>query len=934
MSTPLHCRALLRAAFLLGRAVLLASSIVPLAVPAAAQTVLAEYGFPGPYGPVGTRVGLAGDVDGDGVNDLLGAGAIGVFTYSGATGAQLHYVNAQFGLSPTSNELLAVAGLDDADGDGLRDIVVAEGDSVRAYSRGTGALLWSFAASAGGSVGWRFGVLGDVDGDGTDDVAAGEPSADPAGLSSAGRIVVLSGATGAVLKVHAGTFSSQNFGRSMAPFADLDGDGRRDIVVGDSRHEVGGVTMGRIQVLSALSGAVLLEIGNGVPTPNFAIEVADATDLDGDGVSDIASRSVYGSSGDLEVWSGATGELLWRSANLNGFRIVAVGDANGDGVSELVAAGPGYLISPGSGQVYDGASGALLKNLSGDSPGSFLSLAAPGDTDGDGLPELLAGTGGSSSTTIAANIDLLRMPAGNQVLTVSNPTGGTGLGRTLDHAGDFDGDGRSDFALLSSAEIAVFAADDGALLRHITLAESGTPLLPIATAVAGPGDVNGDGVPDLALGEGGFAGFPGPGNGRVRLFSGADGAQLAELVGPNDSMLGEWVVDVADRNGDGVRDLLVSLREVDVSGVVDAGAVWLLSGSTLEMLLAYQAELDTGRRFGYAVHSVGDIDGDGTEDFVAGSRNTGKVPLFNTPAIYVISGASGQTLHKFTGDTSATIAFGAMIADATGDGVPDVLMTEPSYYLGGTGSVGRVRLYSGADGSLKWTRTGTQQFEQFGAQRAGVGDLNGDGYEDVGVAAYPSALGGVAHLLSGRDGSTLDTLDLMPGTALQAASFLPAGLVDEGGCADVLVGIPLLAGNGGARLYASSQGGIWGLVDLGHAKPGSNGRTPSLHAYGDLAANQPVTIAARDALPGATGGWMVGLSAAYLPFKQGILVPNPAGPFFSFPVAADAGGDFALTTNNPPGVFAGFEVVHQFWWVDAAVPGHLSASNGLRQVFK
>jgi hypothetical protein len=908
-------------------------ALLALAAPAAAQTALTEYGFPGPYGSVGTRVGLAGDVDGDGVVDFLGAGPVGVFTYSGATGAQLHWLDAQFGLSPTSGELNAVAGTGDLDGDGLRDVVVAEGDSVRAYSRGDGSLLWTFPGSAGGSIGWRFGVLGDVDGDGVDDVATGEPSADPSGITSAGRVVVLSGATGALLKEHAGTAAQQAFGRSMAAFSDLDGDGRRDILVGDSDHEVDGQTVGRILVLSPLSGAVLLEIVNDMPTVNFAIEVADATDLDGDGVTDVAARSVIDSVGSVRTWSGADGEPIWSAPNLNGFRIVAIGDTTGDGVSELVAAGPGYLLSPGNGQVYDGATGGHLQTLFGDSPGSFLSLAAPGDTDGDGKAELLAGTGPSGSSSVPPNVDLLRMPSGFLKFTMVNPAGGSGLGRALDLAGDLDGDGRDDYALLGSTEIAVFAADDGATLLQIPTGGAGGPFA-ASTAVAGPGDVDGDGVPDLVLGEG-YHDYPtGPATGRVRVFSGADGSQIDELVGPADSLLGEWVVDVADRDGDGVRDLLATAREADVDGVTDAGEVWLLSGATLDLLQVYTSELASGRRFGYAAHTIGDFDGDGVEDVVAGSRNTGGVPLFNTPAVYVLSGATGAQIHKFTGDTSGTLAFGSMIPDATGDGLPDVLVTEPSYYLGGAGSAGRARLFSGADGSQQWSRNGTAEYEQYGANRAAAGDVDGDGYEDVAVTAYPAALGGVVHVLSGRDGSTLDTLDLLPGTALQNAGLLPVGEVDAGGCDDLLVGIPLLYGNGGARLYASSQGGPWGPVDLGHAKPGSDGQTPDLRSYGELAAGQPVTLAARHALPGASGVWMVGFDAVYVPFKQGILVPDPSGPFLVVPLAAGPGGDVVLTGPVPAAVPAGLGVVHQFWFADAGVPGKLSATNGLLQLFQ
>jgi hypothetical protein len=127
---------------------------------------------------------------------------------------------------------------------------------------------------------------------------------------------------------------------------------------------------------------------------------------------------------------------------------------------------------------------------------------------------------------------------------------------------------------------------------------------------------------------------------------------------------------------------------------------------------------------------------------------------------------------------------------------------------------------------------------------------------------------------------------------------------------------------------------VHGFVDLGLAKPGASGKAPRLNGYGDLAANGLVTIKVRDALPFAAGIWFIGLSQGNVPFKQGTLVPLPGPLFFSIPLPADALGEVTITANNPAGVFAGLAIYHQFWFADAGASAHVSASNGLREIFK
>jgi len=248
---------------------------------------------------------------------------------------------------------------------------------------------------------------------------------------------------------------------------------------------------------------------------------------------------------------------------------------------------------------------------------------------------------------------------------------------------------------------------------------------------------------------------------------------------------------------------------------------------------------------------------------------------------------------------------------------------------------GRVRAWSGATGLLLWERTGPTPLAQFGVGLAGVGDVNGDGFGDVGATAIPqSGNPGTLTLMSGPTGSNLDQFTVAAGGTLALGQIRGAGHFDEGGCADVILGVPAWINDGGAVVYASSKGGVHGFVDLGLAKVGSNGATPTLRGYGDLAAGSVVTITARHALPFKHCTWFLGLSQGNIPFKQGTLVPSPLGPFFVIGLFADAEGTVSLSAPNPSSVFTGLSIYHQFWFSDPAALAKVSASNGMQEIFK
>jgi len=345
-------------------------------------------------------------------------------------------------------------------------------------------LKFSLAAAADNlQLGSGFAVLGDLNGDGIDDLAVADKAAGTDGLSASGAVYLVSGADGSFIGSHRGTpAQAQYFGVALATL-DADGDGLPDLAVGAPGHDDGsGYGAGAVWIYSGAGGAVLSMVA-GPPGSQYGSALANAGDQDGDGRDDLF-----------------------------------VGAPRGDGARGLVF-------------VQSGADGSTLAShaLGGSLSAFGGTLATLGDIDGDGRPELAAGAPGfQAGSTQAGRVFLVRSSDGGVEAEISGAGFYSRLGDSLATVSDTDGDGLADL-LVGSYSGGTARLVSGA--DFSTLVDLGIADLPAfqPLVVGGGLDLDGDGVEDWLLGSPGLHFETSPPMGGVRVVSGADRSELFHL---------------------------------------------------------------------------------------------------------------------------------------------------------------------------------------------------------------------------------------------------------------------------------------------------------------------------------------------------------------------------------------------------------------------
>ncbi len=454
--------------------------------------------------------------------------------------------------------LVVNAGQEDANGDGYGDACAADAPALD-ITRGI---------KAKDGVGTAVAYAGDVNGDGVGDYVVGSPGYDLPGLPNAGRAQVISGKTGQVLMHIEGTTANENMGYAVAGNADVDNDGKLDVVVGAPKADPNGlVDAGTVTVLYGPNDVKPRTVLSGTrPKALLGSSVAMGK-IDGDAYADIAAGAPKDNdlvtnpttpmkgTGSVVVFSGAPGNTVLNTfygltPNAHAGTSVAVCNFdNADGDDVVIGApnddddgDPSAILRDAGSVLVYAIDGTNLMYAYGAVPKAYLGKSvACADMNGDGYAEVLAGAPGD---------DLL------------------------------DGSGKA--IRKDAGSISLFP--NYGVLYYGRAAKAA-----LGSSVAF-GDVNGDNTKDIIAGAPKAnkpAKKPIKGAGSVSVWSGEDLGLITTLYG-NTTKDGFGTALAAGKvDGDSNADVIVGVVGADTPAVLpakpvkDTGAVQVISGAAL-----------------------------------------------------------------------------------------------------------------------------------------------------------------------------------------------------------------------------------------------------------------------------------------------------------------------------------------------------------------
>jgi hypothetical protein len=370
----------------------------------------------------------------------------------------------------------------------------------------------------------------------------------------------------------------------------------------------------------------------------------NAGDVDGDGVPDVVTsapgRKAGGAkAGAVYLYSTKTGKLLWKvdgaAGDELGTGVEGAGDTNKDGVPDVVAGAPGG----GKAYIYSGKDGRVLQTLTAenkdDSFGRHVSGA--GDVDHDGYADVIVGApGNNAGGKGAGRAYVFSGKDGHRILSLTGERSGDAFGSTVGASTD----GKNLLLIVGAPQAGprhtgrtyVYDSLSSKPKFVIESDETGNALGLMFVSVLG--DVDGDGFPDVYASDWSNA-AKGPSTGRVYVHSGKTGRRLLTLTGETAGEgFGTCPAPAGDVDGDGHADLIVGSWQY-AGAAVSGGRAYLYSGKDGRLLATYTCRIP-GDTFGFDAVGMGDVDGDGTVDFLITSAWSG-LHGFHSGRMFLIS---------------------------------------------------------------------------------------------------------------------------------------------------------------------------------------------------------------------------------------------------------------------------------------------------------
>lgn len=389
-----------------------------------------------------------------------------------------------------------------------------------------------------------------------------------------------------VIREWDGEAANDQFGWIARSAGDVDRDGAADIVTSAPTKDIGGAAAGRVYLYSTKTGALIWS-ADGRPGDRLGTGLEAAGDTNRDGVADVVASAP--GAGKAYVYSGKDGRVLVtmtgeKTSDGFGRHVAGVGDVNGDGYADVIVGAPANSAgADGAGRayVYSGKDGLLLLTLTGEAAHDAFGSAVAGSLGQRGSFLIVGAPGAGPRHT----------------------------GRTYVYKG-----------LTPKPAFVIDADETGAALGAMFL-----------SAV---GDVNHDGMPDIYASDFSNA-AKGPSTGRVYVHSGTDGRRLLTLTGETvGEGFGIGPAGAGDVNGDGYDDLIVGAWQY-AGAAIAGGRAYLYSGREGALLKTYTCRTP-GDAFGFDAVGLGDIDGDGTADFLLTSAWSG-IRGFHSGRMFILS---------------------------------------------------------------------------------------------------------------------------------------------------------------------------------------------------------------------------------------------------------------------------------------------------------